>query len=598
MNEYSRTFVYKDDKSNKFWTIDVKGTGFTVTFGKVGANGQQSAKDFADEAACKKAADKLIAEKTGKGYVEDTSKASGAPSATGAVPASAKTAAAKPAAPAAASAVPAKSAAPVQSAAKPASAPPSAAKSGSAASTEPAPLDVLTCYVALYLESKDMKRLFGAEKIRAALDEKDLAILVKRLYEEWISAGADAKTKGMMTLYAIHGGDEAVRELKAKVKEFDYALRSAMAGDAVRAIAVSDSPAALVTVDTLGRTYQNKLVRRMAAEALEEAAKLRGITVEELADKIVPNLGLDEKGELHLATNARSWTARLGGDLKITLYNSDDKKISAFPAISKDEDEFQYAAAKEELSLLKKELRSVVSGQTQRLELILSSGRGWDKAAYEELFIKNPVMSIFATSLIFGKYVNGKLTDTFRYNGDGTCSGPDDSAYELPADGEIRLVHPLHLSDELKAQWKQQLADYEIAQPFPQLDRKIYAPEKADESKTEYSRFKGTYVNGGGFVRRMFKSNWRRGDILDGGSYADIAKNSGGLLLEVHFGEIDDFCVGNESEGTSIELESLTFTQTESNKELCLKDVPPELYSETVYTVEAAIAAAGVKEEE
>jgi hypothetical protein len=149
---------------------------------------------------------------------------------------------------------------------------------------------------------------------------------------------------------------------------------------------------ALVTVDTLGRTYQNKLVRRMAAEALEEAAKLQGITVEELADKIVPTLGLDEKGELHLSTDQRSWTAKLGADLKITLYNSEGKKISALPALAKGENEFQYNGAKEELSLLKKELRTLVTGQTQRLELALSSQRSWTKEGLEELFIKNPIM--------------------------------------------------------------------------------------------------------------------------------------------------------------------------------------------------------------
>ena len=35
-----RKFVYTDDKSSKFWNIDLKGTSFTVTYGKVGAAGQ------------------------------------------------------------------------------------------------------------------------------------------------------------------------------------------------------------------------------------------------------------------------------------------------------------------------------------------------------------------------------------------------------------------------------------------------------------------------------------------------------------------------------------------------------------------------------
>jgi uncharacterized protein (TIGR02996 family) len=67
-----RTFVFTDAKSNKFWNIDLQGTSFTVTFGKVGSKGQTQTKDFPDAAKARKAHDKLIAEKLGKGYVETT----------------------------------------------------------------------------------------------------------------------------------------------------------------------------------------------------------------------------------------------------------------------------------------------------------------------------------------------------------------------------------------------------------------------------------------------------------------------------------------------------------------------------------------------
>ena len=71
-----RTFSYSDAKSHKFWTIDVQGTGFTVTYGKIGTAGQSTAKSFATAEKCAAEADKLVREKTGKGYVETTPKAS------------------------------------------------------------------------------------------------------------------------------------------------------------------------------------------------------------------------------------------------------------------------------------------------------------------------------------------------------------------------------------------------------------------------------------------------------------------------------------------------------------------------------------------
>ena len=69
-----RTFVFTDDKSNKFWNIDLRGTSFTVIFGKVGTKGQTQVKDFPDEVAARKAHDKLVAEKVGKGYIETTTR--------------------------------------------------------------------------------------------------------------------------------------------------------------------------------------------------------------------------------------------------------------------------------------------------------------------------------------------------------------------------------------------------------------------------------------------------------------------------------------------------------------------------------------------
>ena len=68
----SRRFEFSDGTSNKFWSISVAGTDVTVRFGRIGTDGQSQTKSFPDEAAAKKHADKLIGEKTSKGYQEVT----------------------------------------------------------------------------------------------------------------------------------------------------------------------------------------------------------------------------------------------------------------------------------------------------------------------------------------------------------------------------------------------------------------------------------------------------------------------------------------------------------------------------------------------
>jgi uncharacterized protein (TIGR02996 family) len=70
-----RTFQFSDAKSHKFWSIDVSGSSFTLTYGKVGTAGQTQTKTFPTPEKAQAEADKLIREKTGKGYAETTAKA-------------------------------------------------------------------------------------------------------------------------------------------------------------------------------------------------------------------------------------------------------------------------------------------------------------------------------------------------------------------------------------------------------------------------------------------------------------------------------------------------------------------------------------------
>ena len=63
-----RVFVFQDFKSQKFWSIDVVGTDVTVNYGKLGTDGQTQVKNYATTEEAEKAAGKLIAEKTKKGY--------------------------------------------------------------------------------------------------------------------------------------------------------------------------------------------------------------------------------------------------------------------------------------------------------------------------------------------------------------------------------------------------------------------------------------------------------------------------------------------------------------------------------------------------
>jgi DNA ligase-1 len=66
----ARYFEFSEGTSSKFWEISIDGASFTTRYGKIGTDGQQSLKEYASEALAQKEHDKLVAEKTKKGYVE------------------------------------------------------------------------------------------------------------------------------------------------------------------------------------------------------------------------------------------------------------------------------------------------------------------------------------------------------------------------------------------------------------------------------------------------------------------------------------------------------------------------------------------------
>jgi len=68
-----RHFEYVEGSSSKFWEVSVSGCEVTVRYGRIGSAGTSKVKAHADVQAARCEADKLIAEKTGKGYVEQRS---------------------------------------------------------------------------------------------------------------------------------------------------------------------------------------------------------------------------------------------------------------------------------------------------------------------------------------------------------------------------------------------------------------------------------------------------------------------------------------------------------------------------------------------
>ena len=128
-------------------------------------------------------------------------------------------------------------------------------------------------------------------------------------------------------------------------------------------------------------------------------------------------------------------------------------------------------------------------------------------------------MHRFATGLVWGVYDGDTLVETFRYMDDGTFNTVDEDEYELPEKASITLVHPIDLSAETLARWKEQLDDYEVVQPLPQLTAPVVTLDSSDRNGKRIIRYNGIVALSGKIAGMAKKYNMVRGEVLDAGSY-------------------------------------------------------------------------------
>ena len=369
-----------------------------------------------------------------------------------------------------------------------------------------------------YSELGRIGRSDTAAQLASELDAGDLEKLAVRVYDIWYADGAQARHKWVLPFAAVYGGAAITARLTRAIHDWPEHQRGTIACDAVMALALSSDPAAIVIVDSISRKFKFRQVKTAAAQALENAATELGISAEELADRIVPDLGFGKDGTRTFDYGKRSFTVRLTSTLELAITNDQGKAVKSMPAPGKTDDP-QAADAYEAFKTMKKQIKTTVSAQRARLEAALSVLRCWDTDRWTALFVENPIMHQFAMSLIWGVYEDGRLTDTFRYMEDGTFNTVDEDEYTLPEQAQIGLVHPVELDQETLDGWKQQLEDYEIKQSVDQLSRTVHILDESKAGEKALEDFGGKQLNALSLSGKMLGQGWYRGSVQDGGAF-------------------------------------------------------------------------------
>ncbi len=471
---------------------------------------------------------------------------------------------------------------------------------------EPVPPVVLN-YL-LYRQSR-VKNNTLDERVQQALPllERDsLGNLALAQFNGWIWQGAKSEQAWCLPLVCALADARLILPLRQHIDGWTKGVRGALAAKAVGAMALIEGDLALAEINDLAERVKHSQVKNAAQKALNDAAAHRNISLEELSDLIVPALGFDEKGERVFDYGSRQFTARLRLDQTLQLTDSAGKRVTTLPRPGARDDESKARAAQAAWSLLKKQTPQVIKMQAARLENALINQRAWSVARWQSLFLQHPVLRSFAITLVWG-VITPRQTEyqaLFRPLEDASLTDTEDNTVQLPAEGAVRMVHPIELDDETRSAWVQHLADYEVTPPFPQLTRPIVRVSPDESSTLWWEKYQGYLMNGGALKGRYMKAGWERGSVQDAGVYHTIWKAFTAAGIQAIL-ETAGVVVGYEQEFTTA-IKRLAFARTDTIRRgsyvyddlkekderiVPLGDVPPIIFSEIAADVQTFAAA-------
>jgi hypothetical protein len=351
----------------------------------------------------------------------------------------------------------------------------------------------------------------GVPHVREVCDPASLAKFAWALFRGWEGAGFPAKDGWVLIALGLLGDDAVVRELSPLIRAWPGEGGHARAAAALDVLAGIGTDLALLHLNSIAQKVKFKALKLKAQEKITAVADGLGLSAEQLADRLVPALGLDDAATAVIDYGTRTFVVGFDEQLKPYVTDQDGKPRKALPKPGAKDDPELAAAEYQRFSVLKKDVRTVAADQIGRLEAAMVRGRRWPAAEFEQLLAGHPLLWHIVRRLVWRTAAG----ETFRCAEDRTYATVEDAGYPLPADAEVGVAHPLELGAELAA-WSEVFADYEILQPFPQLGRPVAELDDAEKAATSLNRFKGVKVPVGRLLG-LTKHGWVRGEPQDAG---------------------------------------------------------------------------------
>src|SRR5690606_36049286 len=147
---------------------------------------------------------------------------------------------------------------------------------------------VRTLMTALALD--DPERLYpGTELLTAECEPSSVTAFSWGLFELWAAAGAPTKDGWAMDQLRRFADDDTVRRLTALIREWPGQGQSRKALRGLEILGHIGSEAALRAVQSIAGNGKFKTLKKTASAQIEVIAERLGLTLDQLADRLVPD---------------------------------------------------------------------------------------------------------------------------------------------------------------------------------------------------------------------------------------------------------------------------------------------------------------------
>jgi hypothetical protein len=348
--------------------------------------------------------------------------------------------------------------------------------------------------------------------LKTHLTPSTLETFAWSLFENWIYEDTSpAKENWMLIAVGLLGQDTSVFKLAPFIRLWPGASHHKRAVLGLECLRSIGTDTALMQIYSISQTVKFKGLKAKAQECMEAIAQSRNLTRDQLEDRIVPDCGLDKRGSRVFNYGSRQFQVVLGTELQPLVRDDKGALKPNLPKPTAKDDAEKATRAIADWKLLKKQTQDVTKTQSDRLKRAMLERRFWDPEEFSKFLVQHPLTAHLVKRLIWAGYNERRqMVVSFRVTEDSTYADAEDKSVILPETNCISVLHPAQLSAEQRAAWGELLSDYEIFQPFRQLNRTVHSLEPDEIGQKVMTRFQNTTVNEMIAPAILKKANWTR----------------------------------------------------------------------------------------